>query len=224
MMWKSALWLALATAATTSALHSKDHGESCPVNHDPSPNWNEGPFKEIIYLIEGCPGGRSFCRELFHQSDVTTKTKTVTPVPTTVKITQTIIEHSREVTKTTTQGITLITLTIAESPITTTLFATSTLTQTVPLTITDLSTSTSVDVSTVFLTSPDYETVTRSVTSFITNTVTQVITNDTTATLTEYFTDTTTETFSNTITDYETVYVTSAAGILHFVTQATWAG
>lgn len=206
MMWRSALWLALTCAATTVALPAENHGQSCPVKHDPLPNWHEGPFKEVIRLIEGCPEGRGFCRELIHGSEVTTKTKTVTPMPTTVKIIQTITDHSREVTRTTTKGITSI---ITEPRATATHYVTSTLTQTVPLTTTDLSTSTSVDVSTVFLTSPDFITITKPATSFMTNTVTEVITDDTTATVSEYFTDTTTETFSNTITDYATVFVTS---------------
>jgi hypothetical protein len=64
-------------------------------------------------------------------------------------------------------------------------------------------------VSTVFLTQPDFETITVTVTRFITNTITDAITDYAAATITESFTDMTTETFTNTITDYFTAMVTA---------------
>lgn len=86
---------------------------------------------------------------------------------------------------------------------------TSTLSHTVALTVTELSTLTTSGISTVFLTEPDYETITVPVTSFITNTVTEALTDYAAATITQTFTDTTKETFTNTITDYSTAYKTA---------------
>lgn len=196
MMWRSALWLALTCAATTAALPAENHGQSCPVDHDPSPNWHEWPFKEITRLIEGCSEGRNFCRELIHGSTVTTKTKTVTLMPSIVKITQTITDHSREVTRTTTQGITS---TIAEPLATTTIYATSTLTQT----------------GTAFATATDTISSTTTQEIDVTTTDTQSLT----AIQTDFVTDT--DTLSATETDYITATITSVETDVFTVTATT---
>jgi hypothetical protein len=210
MTWKSSLLLALACVATTSALpsHPQDHphqGNSCPVKR---PDGHEKPLEEIIRLIEGCPEGHLFCRELIREKcEVVTKTKTMTPVPKTVKVTETITDHPHRVTKAATNWIT--STIVKPQTGTTTLHTTSTLTRNVGLTVTDLSTLTTTDISTVFQTESDYETVTVPVTTFITNTITEATTDYAAATITQSFTDTTTETFTNTITDYSTAYITA---------------
>ncbi|KAJ5654754.1 hypothetical protein N7490_001757 [Penicillium lividum] len=209
-IWKSSLLLALTYVATTSALPSPpppgraNEGGSCPVK--PGPNWRDRPLAQIVRLIDRCAEGRPFCRELIGEScEVVSKTRTVTPQPATVKVIRTITDPLHQVTKTITNHVTS---TLVKPPTrTTTLHETATLTHTVPLTITDRSTVTVIDIWTVLLSEPDYMTVTIPATTVITNTVTDAITDFAAATIAESFKDTTTETLTNTITDWSTAYV-----------------